>query len=32
VGPTLGQHNVEVYEGLGLSEDDLIELREEGVI
>lgn len=32
LGPTLGQHNDEVYGALGLSEADLTRLRDEGVI
>ncbi|MDQ3568845.1 MAG: CoA transferase, partial [Actinomycetota bacterium] len=31
-GPTLGQHNEEVYGALGLSEKDIARLGEEGVI
>jgi crotonobetainyl-CoA:carnitine CoA-transferase CaiB-like acyl-CoA transferase len=30
--PTLGQHNDEILRGLGLSDDELAELREQGVI
>ena len=30
--PLLGQHNKEVYEGLGFSSQDLVKLRETGVI
>lgn len=32
VGPTLGQHNEEVYGALGLSEKDIARLGEEGVV
>jgi crotonobetainyl-CoA:carnitine CoA-transferase CaiB-like acyl-CoA transferase len=30
--PTLGQHNAEVYGALGYSRDDLVKLRERGLI
>jgi crotonobetainyl-CoA:carnitine CoA-transferase CaiB-like acyl-CoA transferase len=30
--PLLGQHNEEVYAGLGYSKEDLVKLREIGVI
>jgi formyl-CoA transferase len=31
-GPTLGEHNDEVYAEIGLSPDDIAALRERGVI
>jgi crotonobetainyl-CoA:carnitine CoA-transferase CaiB-like acyl-CoA transferase len=31
-GPALGEHNEEVYKGLGLSNEDLVRLRETKVI
>lgn len=31
-GPTLGQHNAEVYHALGLSDDEIAALREQGVM
>ena len=30
--PLLGQHNREVYEGLGFASQDLVKLRERGIV